>query len=108
MLPKCFKCFRTVSVRIVSKQTPAVLRSNAFLFEREGGFRLTPRFCAKIPNFGAKPGFSPFPRYQKFGASGQCVVSHLKLANNDSCRTLKKKKHTRCQYNTKKNVIHRV
>ena len=63
---------------------------------------------AKISDFCAKPGFSPFPRYQKFGACGQCVVSHLKLANNDSCRTLKKKKHTRCQYNTKKNVIHRV
>ena len=85
MLPKCFKCFRTVSVRIVSKQTPAVLRSNAFLFEREGGFRLTPRFCAKIPNFGAKPGFSPFPRYQKFGASEQCLLLQSPSAVARSC-----------------------
>ena len=29
--------------------------------------RLTPRCRAKISNFCAKPGFSPFPRYQKFG-----------------------------------------
>ena len=32
---------------------------------------------AKISDFCAKPGFSPFPRYQKFGACGKCVVSYL-------------------------------
>ena len=49
------------------------------------------------------------------GLALSLVIKNLELLNNvssplsyDSCRTLKKKKHTTCQYRTKKNVIHRV